>query len=74
MLVLLSNLCIYLQFSSLFAPTDASKFEIRNQGVYEDYISRLITGLVDWTLNYHKTARKVQQIPCPPPPPARHPR
>ena len=37
------QLCIhiYLQFSSLFAPTVLSKCEIRNQGVHEDYISRL---------------------------------
>ena len=37
------QLCIpiYLQFSSLFAPTVVSKCEIRNQGVHEDYVSRL---------------------------------
>ena len=37
------QLCIpiYLQFSSLFAPIDVSKCEIRNQGVHEDYISGL---------------------------------
>ena len=39
-IIALCNL-IQLQFSSLFAPTDASKYEIRNQGVYEDFISRL---------------------------------
>ena len=32
---------IYSQFSSLFASTDVNKCEIRNQGVYEDYILRL---------------------------------
>ena len=32
---------IYFQFSSLFAPTDVSKYEIRNQEVHADYISRL---------------------------------
>ena len=32
---------IYLQFSSLFATNDASKCEIRNQGIHQDYISRL---------------------------------
>ena len=37
------QLCIptSLQFSSLFAPTDINKLEIRNQGTCEDYISRL---------------------------------
>ena len=32
---------IYLQFSSLFVLTDLSKCEIRNQGAYEESISRL---------------------------------
>ena len=32
---------IYLQFSSLFAITVVIKCKIRNQGVHEDYISRL---------------------------------
>ena len=36
---------IYLQFSSLFGPTDASKCEIRNQREYEDYIRRFHTLL-----------------------------
>ena len=37
------KLCIhlYLQFSSLFAPTDVSKYNIRNQDVRGDYILRL---------------------------------
>ena len=35
----------YLQFVSLFTLTDVSKYEIRNQEVYEDYISRLNTTL-----------------------------
>ena len=37
------QLCIptNLQFSSLFASTVVRKCEIRNQGVHEDYISRL---------------------------------
>ena len=41
------QLCIpiYLLFSSLFAPTVFRKCEIRNQGVHEDYISRLNTLL-----------------------------
>ena len=30
---------IYFQFSSLFATNEASKCEIRNQGIHEDYIS-----------------------------------
>ena len=36
---------IYLQFSSLRAPTDVSKCEIKNQLVYEDSISRLHSKL-----------------------------
>ena len=31
----------FLQFTSLFVPTDASQLEIRNRGVNGDYISRL---------------------------------
>ena len=30
---------MYLQFSSLFVLSDASKYETRNEGVYKDYIS-----------------------------------
>ena len=45
----LPTLCVCekleLQFSSLFAPTDASKYEITSQWVYEDFISRLNTSL-----------------------------
>ena len=37
----LPTITIYLQFSFLFVPTDVIKYEIRNQGVYEVYISRL---------------------------------
>ena len=34
-----------MQFSRLFATNDISKCEIRNQGIHEDYISRLHTLL-----------------------------
>ena len=30
---------LVLQFSSLFVPTDVSKYEIRNQKAHEDYIT-----------------------------------
>ena len=32
-----------LQFSTLFAPTDVSKYEMRNEMVCDDCISRLLT-------------------------------
>ena len=46
------QLCIpiCLQFSSLFAPTDGNKWEIKNQGVDEDYISRLMLYWTSWFL------------------------
>ena len=47
------QLCIpiYLQFSSLFATYDASKFETRYQWMQYDYISRLQTSLVQFLSN-----------------------
>ena len=47
MFALLPTLC--LEFSSLFASTDACKFEIWNQGIHETYISRL-HALMDWLI------------------------
>ena len=43
---------IYSLFSSLFLPTDVSKGEIRNQGVYEVYMSRLYTSEVLVDINW----------------------
>ena len=40
MLALLPTL--YSHISSLFAPIDASEYKIRNQEMYEDFISMLI--------------------------------
>ena len=42
---------IYLQFSSLFATNDTSNCEVRNQGIHEDYISRLHASLAQLIFN-----------------------
>ena len=47
------QLCIpiFLQFSSPVVPTDISKCEIRNQGIYENYISWIQSLLDELILN-----------------------
>ena len=62
MLALLPTLySIQLLFFSLFAPTDASKYEIRNQGVYEDFISRLNT-LLDYLIFNGRAKTKLAML------------
>ena len=53
---------IFLQFSSVFIPTDVNKWEIRNQGVNEDYISRLY-ALLDWLIFNAKAKTKLAMLP-----------
>ena len=58
------QLCIplCLQFSSLFAPTDINKLEIRNQGTHEDYISRL-HALLDQLIFNSRAKTKLAMLP-----------
>ena len=58
------QLCIpiCLQFSSLFAPTDINKLEIRNQGTHEDYISSL-NALLDQLIFNSRAKTKLAMLP-----------
>ena len=58
------QLCIpnCLQFSSLVVPIDINKLEIRNQGVKEDYISRLHT-LLDQLIFTARVKMKLAMLP-----------
>ena len=52
---------IYLQCSSLFAPTDASKYKITNQGIYKDYIS-IINVMLDWLIFNGRAKTKLAML------------
>ena len=57
------QLCIsiYLQLSSLFVPTVFSKCEFRNQGVHEDYMSRL-NALLEWLIFNGRAKTKLAML------------
>ena len=57
------QLCIpiYLWFFSLFFPTDVRFLEIRSQGVYEDYVSKL-NALLDWVILNGRAKTKLAML------------
>ena len=50
-LAMLTLLPTFMLIYSLFVPIDVSKYEIGNQGVYENYISRIQISLDELILN-----------------------
>ena len=61
---IIDKLCIplCLQFSSLFAPTDVSKWENWNQGTHGDYISR-VHALLDQLIFDGRVQTKLAMLP-----------
>ena len=57
------QLCVptYLQFSSLFITTDVSKYEIRNQWVYDYYILRP-NATLDWLIFSDRAKTKLAML------------